>query len=211
MTGRTGTRSAPRSRGGGARLALGGTGAVSGTAAPGFVRSPGQSRAPVPVPPTQNRGTDMAGQWPIRDFLELGALEGAVPSARLHAQHILWEWRLTPLTEAVKQVVSELVTNSVAAARAMPQIGPVHLWLLSDTRKVLVMVWDANPQPPALIEADDFAENGRGLFLVQAFSERWGTYPTPQMGGKVVWALIRAELQPAQHSVAPEEPGGSWK
>jgi anti-sigma regulatory factor (Ser/Thr protein kinase) len=165
----------------------------------------------VPVPPTQNRGTDMAGQWPIRDFLELGALEGAVPSARLHAQHILWEWRLTPLTEAVKQVVSELVTNSVAAARAMPQTGPVRLWLLSDTRKVLVMVWDANPQPPALIEVGDFAENGRGLFLVQAFSERWGTYPTPQMGGKVVWALIREELQPAQHSAAPEEPGGSWK
>lgn len=211
MTGRTGTKSAPRPRGGGACLAPGGTGAVFGTAAPGFARSPGQSGAPVPVPPIQNRGTGMARQWPIRDFLELGALEGAVPSARLHARSILWEWSLTSLTEAVEQVVSELVTNSVAAARAMPHIGPVRLWLLSNTRKVLVLAWDANPQPPALIEAGDDAENGRGLFLVQAFSERWGSYPTPQMGGKVVWAVIRAELQPMQHSAAPEESGGAWK
>jgi anti-sigma regulatory factor (Ser/Thr protein kinase) len=143
----------------------------------------------VPVPPTQNRGTDMARQWPIRDFLELGALEGAVPSARLHVRSILWEWSLIVLTEAVEQVVSELVTNSVAAARAMSQIEPVRLWLLTDTRKVLVMVWDANPQPPILMEVGDFAENGRGLLLIQAFSERWGSYPTPQMGGKVVWAV----------------------
>ena len=131
----------------------------------------------------------MAGQWPVQEFLELGALPGAVPSARLHARHIFWEWGLISLTEQVEQVVSELVTNSVAAARAMPQIGPMRLWLLSDTRKVLVLAWDANPQPPALTEADDYAESGRGLFLVHAFSERWGSYPTPQLGGKGVRAL----------------------
>ena len=45
------------------------------------------------------------------------------------------------------------------------------------------------PAQPALTVAGDFAENGRGLFLVQAFSERWGSYPAPQTGGKVVWAL----------------------
>jgi hypothetical protein len=131
----------------------------------------------------------MARQWPARDFLELGALPGAVPSARLHARQILWEWSLTPLTEPVDQVVSELVGNSVTAARAMPLPEPVRLWLLSDTRNVLVMVWDANPQAPVLIEAGEDAESGRGLLLVQAFSQRWGTYPTPRMGGKVVWAL----------------------
>ena len=132
----------------------------------------------------------MAREWPVRDYLELGALPGAVPSARLHAHQVVWEWALTSLTESVDQVVSELVANSVAAARAMPQIHPLRLWLLSDRRKVLVLVWDANPQPPALIEAGDYAESGRGLFLVAAFSESWGSYPTPQMGGKVVWAVI---------------------
>lgn len=131
----------------------------------------------------------MAHEWPMRDFLELGALPGAAPSARLHARQIMWEWALTPLTEAVEQVVAELVTNSVAAARAMPLVQPVCLWLLSDARDVLVLVWDASPQPPALAELDEHAESGRGLYLVQAFSERWGSYTTPQTGGKVVWAL----------------------
>jgi anti-sigma regulatory factor (Ser/Thr protein kinase) len=152
--------------------------------------------------PAPNRVTDMTGHWPIRDFLELGALHGAVPSARLHARSIVWEWGLISLTEAVEQVVSELVTNSVAAARAMPQIGPVRLWLLSDTRNVLIMAWDANTQLPTLTNAGDLAENGRGLLLVQAFSERWGSYPTPQAGGKVVWALIEAETPASQPVLA---------
>lgn len=134
----------------------------------------------------------MGSEWPLRDFIELGALPGAVPCARLHARQLMWEWGvvvLTPLTEAVEQVVSELIANSVAAAQAMPQIEPVRLWLLSDARKVLVLAWDANPRPPTLIEAGNYAESGRGLFLVQAYSERWGSHPTPQMGGKVVWTL----------------------
>ena len=140
----------------------------------------------------------MAHQWPLRDFLELGALTGAAPSARLHARQIMWEWELTPFTEAVEQIVAELVTNSVAAARAIPHLPPVRLWLLSDTRKVLILVWDADPQLPALREADEHAERGRGLLLVQAFSERWGSYATPQTGGKVVWALCSIDAdQPA--------------
>jgi len=125
----------------------------------------------------------------MRDFLELGALPGATPSARLHARQIMWEWWLSPLTETVEQIVAELVTNSVAAARVMPLPQPVCLWLLSDARNVLVLVWDASPQPPALTEPDEYAESGRGLYLVQALSERWGSYATPQTGGKVVWAL----------------------
>ncbi|MGH3275741.1 MAG: ATP-binding protein [Streptosporangiaceae bacterium] len=189
MTGKTSAASAPRSRGGGARLAPGGTGAVFGAAAPAQMRGPGQSHAPVPVPPAPDRGTDMTGHWPLRDFLELGALPGAVPSARLHTRHITREWGLTPLTDTVEQVVSELVTNAVTAARALPQLAPVRLWLLSDTRNVLVMAWDASPRPPDPADPGDLAESGRGLLLVQAFSHRWGSYPTPQHGGKVVWAL----------------------
>jgi hypothetical protein len=86
-------------------------------------------------------------------------------------------------------VVSELVTNSVAAARAMPQVTPVRLWLLTDMTKILVLVWDASLEPPALIEPDADAENGRGVFLVAAYSERWGTYPTPHIGKGCVGAV----------------------
>ncbi|MCI0383400.1 ATP-binding protein [Streptomyces sp. CNQ085] len=39
---------------------------------------------------------------------------------------------------------------------------------------------------------DDTAESGRGLFLVESFSDAWGWQPMPDaMPGKVVWALFR--------------------
>jgi hypothetical protein len=47
----------------------------------------------MPISPfTPHRGHDMADQWPLQSFLELGSLPGAVPCARLHVRHLLWEW-----------------------------------------------------------------------------------------------------------------------
>ena len=195
MAGRVTTTAPSRSR---AVAAPGASGTAAGSASRPLVSNSSQKQAQAPASSSVDRGPDMAHQWPMRDFLELGALPGAAPSARLHARQIVWEWALTPLTEAVEQVVAELVTNSVAAARAMPLVQPVCLWLLSDARDVLVLVWDASPQVPALAEPDEYAESGRGLCLVQAFSERWGSYATPQTGGKVVWALCSMDAdQPA--------------
>jgi hypothetical protein len=59
----------------------------------------------------------MAYQWRLRDFLEYGALPSAVPSARLHARQIAWEWGLSALGDNVELLVSELMTNGIAAAR----------------------------------------------------------------------------------------------
>src|SRR5215470_1719996 len=156
MTGTTTTAAAPRSHAG-AGAAPGARGAAHGAAAPVHTGNTSQSKDRARAPRTVDRGPDMARQWPMRDFLELGALPGAASSARLHARQIIWEWRLTPLIEAVEQVVAELVNNSVAAARAMPLLQSVCLWLLSDARNVLVLVWDASPQPPALAEPDEYA------------------------------------------------------
>ena len=50
-------------------------------------------------------------QWPLHSFLELGALPGAVPCARLHARHVLWEWGLASLTDDTELLVSEMITN----------------------------------------------------------------------------------------------------
>lgn len=149
----------------------------------------------------------MAGEWPLRDFIEFGALPGAVPSARLHARLVLAEWGLSGLSELAEIVVSELVTNAVAASRSLEWVFPVRLWLLSDRARVLITVWDANPRLPARLDANELAESGRGLHLVDAIASGWDAYPTPQAGGKVVRAVVRAELQPMQHSALSEEPG----
>jgi anti-sigma regulatory factor (Ser/Thr protein kinase) len=132
------------------------------------------------------RDAPFAAQWPYRTFLELGALAGAIPSARLHARLVLQEWGLAALSYDTELLVSELATNGVRASRTMRQ-DAVRMWLVSDLRQVAVFVWDASPHPPApAADPGADAENGRGLLLVEALSEHWGHFGYD--GGKVVWA-----------------------
>jgi anti-sigma regulatory factor (Ser/Thr protein kinase) len=134
-----------------------------------------------------------AAGWPWRTFLELGALPSAVPCARLHTRQVLWEWGLAECSESTELLVTELITNAVQVSRAAMQDDPIKLWLVSDKTQIVVLVWDASPLPPVLLEADANAENGRGLLLVQAVSVRWGWHFPPDLGGKVVWAQALAE------------------
>ena len=53
----------------------------------------------------------------------------------------------------------------------------------------MVFVWDAGPRPPPRADPGADAENGRGLLLVEALSERWGHFGHDG-GGKVVWAAV---------------------
>jgi hypothetical protein len=85
---------------------------------------------------------------PLRSYLELGALPTAVPCARLHAGHVLWEWGLNGLAQDSELLVSELVTNAVKATARRDQAA-VRLRLSGDRTRVLIAVWDADPRPPA--------------------------------------------------------------
>jgi hypothetical protein len=60
-----------------------------------------------------------------------------------------------------------------------------------DLAQILILVWDASPQPPALTGVTDEAEHGRGLILVEAVSEQWGWYSREDCDGKFVWAIAR--------------------
>ncbi len=139
----------------------------------------------------------MANEWPLRTFLELGALPGAVPSARLHVRQLLWEWGLTQFDERVELLVSELLTNALKATWSMEEAFAVRLWVLSDQTRVLILVWDANPQPPVRVNANEDAESGRGLLLVETISAQWDWYVSPDKVGKVVWSLVTAREQRA--------------
>jgi anti-sigma regulatory factor (Ser/Thr protein kinase) len=144
----------------------------------------------------------MADGWPLQSSLELGALPGAVPSARLHARQVLWEWGLTALGDDVELLVSELVTNAVQASQSMEWIFPVRLCLLSDQLRVLIMVSDANPRPPVRTNASENDDSGRGLILVETFSERWGWDAAPDRPGKVVWCLVTGSAGDLPHLLA---------
>jgi len=135
--------------------------------------------------------------WPRTSSLALGALPTAPSCARLHAGAVLREWGLADVAETAELVVSELVTNAVQASigPALPRIGipVVHLRLLADRRRVVVEVWDGNPQPPVGKQVAPDEEHGRGLMLVEALCERWGSEAVPGRGGKVVWAELQSQ------------------
>ena len=150
----------------------------------------------------------MTSSWTLRTHLELGALQGAVPCARLHARHVLWEWDLSGLDESVELIVSELVTNAVQASAGLSSQLPgyeheslglptVWMWLTSDGRQIMVEVGDSSPRTPGSSNTELDVEGGRGLLLVDTVSERWGYYfPADEDDGqrkniqKIVWAVI---------------------
>jgi hypothetical protein len=149
-------------------------------------------------------------QWPLQTRLELGALPGAVPCARLHARLVLTEWEQADLRDSVELIVSELMTNALRASMdpvagrpgygADGRAASLGLRLASDRQQVLVEVWDGATEPPVPGQVSHDGETGRGLLMVEAVSSRWGYYyaarqprgtAPDERAAKVVWALIQ--------------------
>jgi anti-sigma regulatory factor (Ser/Thr protein kinase) len=131
--------------------------------------------------------------------LGLAALPISPLLARRHTSAVLRSWRAGPgAVEAAELLVSELVTNAVKFAGLLnAQPGPsyfidpycISLILRYLADQVTIEVFDPNPCPPVASEADDEAESGRGLMLVQALSKEWGHY-FPHTGGKIVYCVL---------------------
>ena len=107
----------------------------------------------------------------------------------MYARVTLDEWGLAKLADDVKLVVSELVTNAVQATLDYELGSNVALVLAETNGELLVLVWDAasDTPEPASPAVDDV--HGRGLQIVSALANRWGTAPG-EHGGKVVWAVV---------------------
>jgi anti-sigma regulatory factor (Ser/Thr protein kinase) len=114
-----------------------------------------------------------------------------VAAARRFLRSTTTLWRLRPeAVDAAVLVLSEVVTNAVRYAP-----GPIDLTMSHSAGVLRIDVsdnaHDLGPRrPPATVEQlRPDAEGGRGLFLVEALSQRWGT--TPISGdGKLVWFEI---------------------
>lgn len=112
----------------------------------------------------------------------------AVPDTRDRVTLVLAEWGLADeAVEPTLMVVTELLSNTIDHAR-----GPVALSVgLSAGGVVHVKVHDASPEPPQMRPPDPARIRGRGVYLVDALSLRWGWTPEPP--GKVVWADVPTE------------------
>jgi anti-sigma regulatory factor (Ser/Thr protein kinase) len=87
-------------------------------------------------------------------------------------------------------VLTELVANAVTAS---PACGAIRIEVRLTAGELLLEVFDGSRATPHHRAADDLAEGGRGLLLVEALSSHWGWRPAPG-GGKVVWAAVRTDL-----------------
>jgi len=166
-------------------LTLGGTDGGEGRESPQRHSTP---TAPMSRPAC-GPGIGVSEDWPLRSYLELGAMPSATPCARLHTREVLREWGLQDLNDSAELIVSELVTNALNASLKLNPTYPIRLWLLSDKTRIAILVWDGNPLPLIRADVDEKSESGRGLFLVEALSERWNWYPVQGGGGKVVWSV----------------------
>ncbi|MFP1628583.1 ATP-binding protein [Streptomyces sp. 5K101] len=125
----------------------------------------------------------------------------AVRGARQFTRSTLGQWDLNDRFDDVALVVSELVTNALrhalpsgTAPRDIDTEPSVRLHLMRWTGRLVCAVRDPSYDGPTARESEeDFsAESGRGLFLVDSFSDGWGWHPLAgSLRGKVVWALFR--------------------
>ncbi|MDJ1131943.1 ATP-binding protein [Streptomyces iconiensis] len=144
----------------------------------------------------------------------------AVKSARDFTRRTLQRWEITEEFDDVALVVSELVTNAMrhgltpgadhGAASGDEGDPPVRLHLMRWSARLVCAVRDPSSKPPdttavtAAPAAEDdgtadfaelagfAAESGRGLCLVDSFSDNWGWHPlSGPLAGKIVWALFR--------------------
>jgi serine phosphatase RsbU (regulator of sigma subunit)/anti-sigma regulatory factor (Ser/Thr protein kinase) len=110
----------------------------------------------------------------------------AIGNARAFATATLDRWGLSRLSDTVRLLASELVTNALIHTD-----GPATLELRRDGGTVRLRVTDADTRPPQLredAEPDLESDSGRGMVLVEALSSTWGVEPSGS--GKTVWADV---------------------
>ncbi|HEU5334299.1 MAG TPA: PAS domain S-box protein [Actinocrinis sp.] len=121
----------------------------------------------------------------------------SVAAGRHFVEHTLEGWGRGELIDTACLLVSEILTNAVRHSCA-----PIGLRLHQTEREVTVEITDDNTHLPQrrLATADD--ENGRGLMLVDALADNWGTRATST--GKTVWITLTVE--PDQNAAIGAEP-----
>ncbi|XUL94203.1 ATP-binding protein [Streptomyces galilaeus] len=126
----------------------------------------------------------------------------AASKARRTTRDTLISWSLGDLADDMVLVVSELVTNAVQHGE-----GPIVMILQQHDDTVLAEIADASPSLPVPHVRSAEGESGRGLSLVEAFSDDWGCRTRRSRRGKWVWcsrSLSPAATSPVGQPALPE-------
>lgn len=122
----------------------------------------------------------------------------AAGQARALIRKQLTAWDLEDLTPTTELLASELVGNVIRHAR-----GPMRLRLLHGAA-LICEVFDGSLTMPRIRRATETDEGGRGLQLITALSQRWGTRYTPT--GKCIWTEQTLQTAPDAVRDEPRQP-----
>ncbi len=117
----------------------------------------------------------------------------SVPAARHFVVNVLHAWGLGALDADAAIVASELATNAVRHADS-----PFRATLDRQSDGVRIGVEDAARDPLARRSPDSLDLGGRGVDIVEALSQRWGSTELPS--GKLVWAELAARVDAASEA-----------
>ncbi len=109
----------------------------------------------------------------------------APSEARRHLQQLGASWSPRVL-DAALLAVSEAVTNAVRHGA-----GQIELCVAVGDGRIRIEVGDDGPEvPQRRPPGDGLGEGGRGLYLLDALTARWGTDFRTDRPGKTVWMEI---------------------
>lgn len=129
----------------------------------------------------------IGSETPNAAVIELAPQLQSAETARRFVHDRCQDWGCPEMEDAATLIVSELVTNAIVHAAT-----PAELRAQWSNGVLRIEVLDnAEGRPPHPRMAQEYDENGRGLFLVDAFSTAWGVESTDH--GKLVWAEVTAE------------------
>jgi two-component sensor histidine kinase len=97
---------------------------------------------------------------------------------------------LSHLANDVSLVATELVTNALRHAGTPAQVSLTRIG-----QSLLLTVTDGSDRAPRPRQAAATDTGGRGLTIVEALTQQWGTAPSSSTTGKAVWASF--STQPA--------------
>jgi anti-sigma regulatory factor (Ser/Thr protein kinase) len=145
----------------------------------GHVNGAGRGIAPIPPWSVPLPSMANAKSWPVSPAI--------VRRAREHARVIMSAWLLSPdEIDNTELIISELVTNSVRASQADWTIAVL---MMAAAKSISIAVFDQSPALPTPRQPLADEDSGRGLMLVEALSDEWGSFLL-WSGCKVTYAHI---------------------
>jgi anti-sigma regulatory factor (Ser/Thr protein kinase) len=145
--------------------------------------------------------TEATAPLPVRTTrARLQADDTAPGRARAIIRAALTQWQLGHLSDYAEAIASEIVNNAAdatAAATRPPRApAPITVHVSAQHGTLTIRVWDPlTTLPPRPQLPDDDAERGRGLMVVEALSDEWGSTRAPK-DGKYVWARLSLDRPP---------------